>query len=142
MKTVRVLCIENQMDDLATLRRLLEMAGYEVVSATTGKQGLLLLATQSIQAILVEYDLPDIAGNILQAEIKRIRPDVPTLLFAGGVGQTSSLIRFFDAYFRGTENPECDAQDLCAENVRDGPGEETQSNSVEAKSPSSAEIST
>jgi response regulator RpfG family c-di-GMP phosphodiesterase len=142
MNTVRVLCIENQVDDLATLRRLLEMAGYEVVSASTGKQGLLLLATQSIQAVLVEYDLPDIAGDILQAEIRRIKPDVPTLLFAGGVSQTSSLIRFFDAYFRSINDVECEAQVRRSDNVQDGPPGETQSNAIEAKSPPSAEIPT
>jgi hypothetical protein len=36
----------------------------------------------------------------VRAEMKRIKPEVPVLLFAGVGTQTPFLIRFFDSYLR------------------------------------------
>jgi DNA-binding response OmpR family regulator len=94
------------------------------VSATTGNHGLSMLTSQSIQGVLLEYDLPDATGSSVRTEMKRIKPDVPVLLFAGvgsqtpvllfaGVGsQTPFLLRFFDAYLRNAERPEWAFHDL------------------------------
>jgi DNA-binding response OmpR family regulator len=112
MSTVRVLCVENHLEYLYALTYMLEMAGYEVVSATTGNQGLSMLATQPIQGVLLEYDLPDSTGAAVRAEMKRIKPEVPVLLFAGLGSQTPFLLRFFDSYLRNVERPEWAFHDL------------------------------
>lgn len=112
MSTVKVLCVENHIEYLDALKYMLEAAGYEVVSATTGDQGLSLLSTQAIQGVLLEYDLPDALGTSVRAEMKRIKPDVPVLLFAGIGSQTPFLLRFFDAYLRHADRPEWAFQDL------------------------------
>lgn len=39
MNNVRVLCVENHKEYLDALKYMLETAGYEVLSATTGSQG-------------------------------------------------------------------------------------------------------
>jgi DNA-binding NtrC family response regulator len=100
MKHVTVLCVENQAQYMDALRYMLETAGFEVMSATTGKQAISLLTKNSIQGVLLEYDLPDCTGTAVRAEMKRIKPDVPVLLFAGVGSQTPFLLRFFDAYLR------------------------------------------
>ena len=112
MSTVRVLCVENHVEYLDALKYMLETAGYEVVSATSGNQGLALLATQPIQGVLLEYDLPDAAGSAVRAAMKRIKPEVPVLLFAGVGSQTPFLLRFFDSYLRHAEIPEWAFHDL------------------------------
>jgi DNA-binding response OmpR family regulator len=112
MSTVRVLCVENRIEYLDALKYMLETAGYEVVSATTGNHGLSMLTSQSIQGVLLEYDLPDATGSSVRTEMKRIKPDVPVLLFAGVGSQTPFLLRFFDAYLRNAERPEWAFHDL------------------------------
>ena len=57
MNNVRVLCVENQKEYLDALKYMLETAGYEVLSATTGSQGLSILMKQPIHGVLLEYDL-------------------------------------------------------------------------------------
>jgi DNA-binding response OmpR family regulator len=109
MDNVRVLCVENQEEYLDALRYLLEAAGYEVVSATTGSQGLALLTKEAVHGVLLEYDLPDATGCAVRAEMKRIKPEVPILLFAGVGSQTPFLLRFFDSYLRNAERLEWDA---------------------------------
>jgi CheY-like chemotaxis protein len=97
MNNVRVLCVENQKEYLDALKYMLETAGYEVLSATTGSQGLSILMKQPIHGVLLEYDLPDATGSAVRAEMKRIKPEVPVLLFTGLGSQTpfpASILRF------------------------------------------------
>jgi len=105
MNNVKVLCVENQPEYLDALKYMLETAGFEVVSATTGEQAIFALTKNSIQGVLLEYDLPDSTGTAVRAEMKRIKPDVPVLLFAGVGTQTPFLLRFFDAYLRDEQLP-------------------------------------
>ncbi|MGC2473144.1 MAG: response regulator [Candidatus Sulfotelmatobacter sp.] len=114
MNHVKVLCVENHREYLDALTYMLETAGYEVVAATTGSQGLSMLTKQPVQGVLLEYDLPDAPGSSVRAEMKRIKPDVPVLLFAGVGSQTPFLLRFFDSYLRNSERPEWAFQDLDA----------------------------
>jgi DNA-binding NtrC family response regulator len=114
MNKVRVLCVENHKEHLDALRYMLETASYEVVSATTRSQGISKLMKQPINGVLLEYTLPDATGTAVRAEMKRIKPEVPVLLFKGVGSQTPFLLRFFDSYLRNVERPEWVFQDLDA----------------------------
>jgi len=114
MSSVKVLCVENHAEYLDALQYMLEAAGYEVMSATTGDQGLSMLTMHPIQGVLLEYDLPDATGAAVRAEMKRIKPEVPVLLFTGIGAQTPFLLKFFDSYLRNADGPEWAFQDLDA----------------------------
>lgn len=114
MNNVRVLCVENHPEYMGALKYMLETAGYEVTAATSGSQALHLLTTLHVDGVLMEYDLPDATGSAVRAEMKRIKPDVPVLLFAGIGSQTPFLLRFFDSYLRNSERPEDVFEDLDA----------------------------
>jgi DNA-binding response OmpR family regulator len=106
MNAVKVLCVENHPEQLAFLKQMLEVAGYEVLCAATGSQALIVFSKQDLQGVLLEYDLPDVTGSSLRAEMKRMKPEIPILLFSGVSSQTPFLIRFFDSYLRSGETPE------------------------------------
>jgi DNA-binding response OmpR family regulator len=94
------------------LKYMLETAGYEVTAATNRDQALRLLATLDVDGVLLDYDLPDAAGSEVRAEMKRIKPNVPVLLFAGLGRQTPFLLRFLDAYLQGPARLDHDFRDL------------------------------
>jgi CheY-like chemotaxis protein len=108
MSQTRVLCVENHPEYLGALKSVLETAGYEVMAATNGDQALRLVTTLDVDAVLLEYDLPDAAGTAVRAEMKRIKPGVPVLLFAGIGSQTPFLLRFLDAYLQSPARLEPD----------------------------------
>jgi len=114
MSDIKVLCVENHPECMDALTYMLKAAGYEVMPATTGHQALHLLTTLDIDGVLLEYDLPDATGSSVREEMKRIKPDVPVLLFSGIGSQTPFLLRFFDVYLRNTERPEAVFEDLDA----------------------------
>ena len=95
MSATRVLCVENHPEYMGALKYMLETAGYEVMAATTGDQALYLLTSRQVDGVLLEYDLPDATGSAVRVEMKRIKPDVPVLLFTGVGSQTPFLLRFF-----------------------------------------------
>jgi DNA-binding NtrC family response regulator len=101
MSDIKVLCVENHPEYMGALKHMLEKS-----LATTGDQALRLLTTLHVDGVLLEYDLPDATGSALRTEMKRIKPDVPVLLFAGIGSQTQFLLRFLDAYLRNSEGPE------------------------------------
>jgi len=115
MSDLRVLCVENHPEHMGALKYMLERAGYEVTPATTGEQALCLLTTLQVDGVLMGHDLPDATGSALRAEMKRIKPDIPVLLFDGIGAQTPFLLRFLDAYLRNLDRPEHVLRDLDGE---------------------------
>jgi DNA-binding NtrC family response regulator len=99
---MRVLCVENRPDYMATLKQALERAGCEVPTANTAKEALGLLVTELIEGVLLEYDLPGATGAVVRADMKLLRPEVPILLFNGISSQTPFLLRFFASYLRNS----------------------------------------
>jgi DNA-binding response OmpR family regulator len=114
MSEMRVLCVENHPEYLDALLHMLKTAGYKVLAATTGDQALRLLTTRRVDGVLLEYDLPDATGSAVRAQMKRIKPEVPILLFAGVGSQTPFLLRFFDSYLKNSQRPEWALRDLDA----------------------------
>lgn len=114
MDCLRVLCVENQPRARRVLHGLLKQAGYEVLSAESGRQAITLLLSQAVDGILLEYELPDADGLSVRRELKRLKPNIPVLLFAGVGPQTPMLIRFFDEYLRhsGSSESLADVQDV------------------------------
>src|SRR6202050_4180336 len=104
--------VENHPEYMGALKYMLEAAGCEVMAATTGGQGLRLLTDLHIDGVLPEYDLPDATGSAVRAEMKRIKPDIPVLLFAGIGSQTPFLLRFFDSFLQSPARLESDLRDL------------------------------
>jgi CheY-like chemotaxis protein len=112
MSGMTILCVEDQSDNMATLTCMLEGIGYEVMPASSAKQAMDLFAKQSVDGVLLEYNLPDAVGTSLRADLKALRPDVPVLLFDGIGSQTPVMLRFFDAYLRNMDRVGVELGDL------------------------------
>ena len=100
MSGMKILCVEDQPEDMAILAYMLEGIGYEVMPASNGGEAIDLLTKQAIDGVLLECNLPDSTGPMLRTKLKAIRPDVPIMLFTGIGSQTPFMLRFFDAYLR------------------------------------------
>jgi|SRR5579862_9820527 len=97
---MKILCVEHQSTETAILTYMLESIGYEIVIASNGEQAIELFNNLVIDGVLLEQNLSDATGSAIRARLKAIRPEIPILLFKGSGMQTTSLMRFFDAYLR------------------------------------------
>lgn len=66
----RILVIEDQEDNRRILRDLLTSAGYEMLEATTGEEGVVLAAAQRPDLILMDIQLPGLDGYEVTRRIK------------------------------------------------------------------------
>jgi len=65
-----VLIIEDQEDNRRIIRDLLTSAGYEIMEAVTGEEGVRLAATHRPELILMDIRLPDFDGYEATRRIK------------------------------------------------------------------------
>jgi two-component system, OmpR family, response regulator CpxR len=77
-----VLCIDNEADALSLRQKLLEQAGYRVLSATTAVAAFKLFKSQTVDLVIFDHLLPDLTGAEMTRTMKGERPFVPVMLFS------------------------------------------------------------
>jgi CheY-like chemotaxis protein len=75
----RVVCVDNDPDGLEVLRHILSsLPGVQLVSATTGRDGLAVIHDEQPAVLLVDLQLPDISGVTI-VELCRRSPTFATV---------------------------------------------------------------
>jgi len=69
----KILCIEDNPDNMILIRRVIQSRGYKLLEAETGAQGLELAADNEIKLVLLDINLPDIDGYEIA---RRLRTDL------------------------------------------------------------------
>jgi CheY-like chemotaxis protein len=75
-----ILSVDDEPAILVTRQKILEGAGYDVLSATDGEQALRLFASQPVDLVLLDYVLPGLGGGAIAEQMKRCRHNVPIVL--------------------------------------------------------------
>jgi CheY-like chemotaxis protein len=78
-----LLCIDDSQAILEYERALFEGSGYIVVTAASARQGLRLARMSRFDAVLLDYQMPEMNGHQVAVEIRRIRPKTPVVMFSG-----------------------------------------------------------
>ena len=88
-----LLCIHRDPAQL----RLLQENGYELVTASSGSEGLRLLMTLPVDAIVLEYNLGLQDGAVVAAEIKKVKPQIPIVMLADHLELPDGALKSVDA---------------------------------------------
>ncbi|MDX2138974.1 MAG: response regulator [Chloroflexota bacterium] len=59
---MRILCVEDNPQNMRLVRKILTSAGYEVLEAADGMSGIQIAQTEHPNLILMDVNLPDIDG--------------------------------------------------------------------------------
>jgi CheY-like chemotaxis protein len=78
-----VLCVDDDAALLALRCLVLSRAGYEVLTAADGAAALELFRCIQVDLVITDYWLPGLSGTQLAAEMKRLKPAIPVVLFSG-----------------------------------------------------------
>jgi CheY-like chemotaxis protein len=78
-----ILCIDDHEQGLFVRKIVLERRGYKVLTATSGPRGLSLLQQQSIDAVILDYQMDGMDGAAVATMIRRKFPRMPILLLSG-----------------------------------------------------------
>lgn len=71
--------------------------GYSVIVAQDGYDALKILCSQTVDAVLLDYEMPGLRGNEVAAEIKRRNPNLPVLIVTGCQSVVEHVRSFADA---------------------------------------------
>lgn len=103
-----VLIIDDEKKICSLLARIIELEGFKVFQAYTGKEGLKILKAEEILVVVSDVKLPDYNGVDLVKEIKKIRPgaEVINLTAFGTISDGVMAMRngAFDYITKGDDN--------------------------------------
>jgi CheY-like chemotaxis protein len=80
-KRPRILCVDDDELVLTFLEAVLQLNGYSVVTATNAQGALKTFASEAVDAVVLDYEMPAMNGAKLARAMKEINPQVPKLLF-------------------------------------------------------------
>lgn len=103
-----VLIIDDEKKICSLLARIIELEGFTVFQANTGKEGLKVLASQEVQVVISDVKLPDVNGIDLVKQIKALTPyaEVISLTAFGTIQDGVKAIQngAFDYITKGDDN--------------------------------------
>jgi|SRR5580658_240231 CheY-like chemotaxis protein len=100
-----ILCIDDDDSMLAYHRALLERRGFTVLTAASPQQGLQIAVACAVAAVIVDYHMPEMNGQELATEIKRLRPHVPIVMVSSDEGIAECALNVVDAFVSKDEAP-------------------------------------
>lgn len=59
----QILCIDDEPANLTVRKLVFQSVGFSVLTASSGKEGLNLFRTNLIDAVIVDYSMPDMDGG-------------------------------------------------------------------------------
>ena len=97
LKRAVLLCIDDNEDMLECEKLFLESFGYTVLTAPSGGEGLELAATHPVDVVIVDYLMPEMNGQEIAIEMRRLRPQAPIILLTGAVDVPEQALKWVDA---------------------------------------------
>ena len=86
-RTLAVLCVDDHASGLAIRKAVLESFGYSVHTATSGVEALEIAARTTLDAIVLDYRMPEMNGLELARALRLRLPAVPLIVLSGYAGR-------------------------------------------------------
>jgi two-component system response regulator (stage 0 sporulation protein F) len=75
-----ILIVDDEKDVRESIREVLNGAGYDVVTASSGKEALEFVNTQDVSMMLVDFSMPEMTGEDLLMHLEREQKRPPALV--------------------------------------------------------------
>ena len=79
-----ILVMDDEDEARTILRKMLERAGYQVMDAADGHEGMRLLREQGADLIIIDIIMPEKEGLETITELRRDFPEVKIIAISGG----------------------------------------------------------
>jgi CheY-like chemotaxis protein len=96
-----LLCIHREPAQLSVLQE----KGFSLITATHGSQGLRLLVSTPVDAVILEYYLGLLDGAAVADEIKKVRPRLPIVMLAESLELPEGALKSVDALVTTSDGP-------------------------------------
>ncbi len=100
-----ILCIDDAEIALRVRKLLLAGAGYSVLTASSGEEGLEVFRESPVELVIADHFLSDKTGAEIAKEMKEFKPQVPILIVSAASEEPDGL-EFADGFLSKGEGPD------------------------------------
>jgi CheY-like chemotaxis protein len=108
-----ILCVDDEENQLAVRKLVLESKGYEVLTAASGQQALGLLAQHQVDLVLSDHLMPGLTGAELARQIKARQPELPVILISA-VNEVPVDAAYADLFMSKLDGPIAMCENIAA----------------------------
>jgi DNA-binding response OmpR family regulator len=80
----KILVLDDEPSILLMIKKMLEKAGYEVIVASNGKEGMRLFERDKPDMVITDIIMPEKEGLETIFELRRMHPDLKIIAISGG----------------------------------------------------------
>ncbi len=102
-----ILCIDDEEPGLQVRRLLLESAGYRVLCARSGAEGIKVFQAEPVDAVVLDYWMSGMNGIAVARELRRLNPHTPIMILSAYGTLLDETLGLADLWIRkGEEEPQ------------------------------------
>lgn len=122
-KPATILCVDDEEPGLVVRKILLEQAGYKVLTARSGAEGIRLFKSSPVDAVVLDYWMAGMNGVAVARELKRLNAGIPIIILSAYGTLLDETLGLAEVWIRkGEEDPQYLLSQL-ADLLRRGKGE-------------------
>lgn len=92
-----LLWVDDFRPGLDLYKAMLEMHGFDVLTAASGAEGIRLALWNKFDLVITDYEMPGVDGEVVATAIKTLYPGTPVLLFSGSTLVPGRCLQIVDA---------------------------------------------
>jgi two-component system, response regulator, stage 0 sporulation protein F len=93
-----ILCVDDALGVLEGRKSVLQQHGFEVLTATNGKEAFEVFISNPVHLVVLDYHMPIMNGGVAAAHMKASKPDVPIVLLSADDSVPQSTLKTVDAF--------------------------------------------
>jgi len=102
----RLLCVDDEKMLVLLTARVLENNGYQVTALSNPLEAVDLFNRENIELAILDYEMPEMSGTCLAAQLKSARSQLKIVLFTGVFPIPEPDLSFVDAVVHKSEGLE------------------------------------
>jgi len=85
-----VLLVDDDPKLLRGLKRHLEDAGYQILTAVSAAEGMAVLKHHDVDAVICDNQMPGLPGTSFLAKVRRLHPQVVRMMLTGSISKNDA----------------------------------------------------
>jgi FixJ family two-component response regulator/HPt (histidine-containing phosphotransfer) domain-containing protein len=103
--SARIFHVDDEVQICEVIKLMLETDGHQVTSFLSGEEMLKCLKPGQVDIVISDFRMPNMTGNEVLRAVKKIDPDIPTILLSGFLEQKDCIEAVNNGAFALLEKP-------------------------------------